>query len=101
MFHSLGTVQSKTSVPVATSWIVKGTNSSTFARLWRNPSPVMLRQMGNSSRISSIMSLPVELGADEASQIRQSSAVEIHRYSIWGTQGNDRDSGELDRTVNA
>lgn len=74
MFHSLGTVQSKTSVPVATSWIVKGSNSPTFARLWpRDAAADQFNQVASR-----------RLGVDEVSQIRQSSDVEIHCYPVVG-----------------
>ena len=46
MFHSLGTVQSKTCVPVGTSCTVSGIWLPMSLRVWRTPSPVMLRQIG-------------------------------------------------------
>ena len=46
MFHSFGTVQSKTAVPLATSWISSGIGRASARRVRRRPSPVMLRQNG-------------------------------------------------------
>ena len=46
MFHSFGTTQSKTGVPLGTSCSVSGTCFCSRRRLSRTPSPVMLRQIG-------------------------------------------------------
>ena len=46
MFHSLGTVQSKTSVPLGTSSTVSSTCARSRRSVSRTPSPVMLRQIG-------------------------------------------------------
>jgi hypothetical protein len=46
MFHSLGTVQSKTWVPLGTSRTASWMDSPTISRVRRTPSPVMLRQIG-------------------------------------------------------
>ncbi len=46
MFHSRGTVQSNTGVPVGTSRISRGMRSWIIASVRRTPSPVMLRQIG-------------------------------------------------------
>ena len=59
MFHSFGTVQSKTSVPLGTSWSSKGMRSPIRRRVSRIPSPVMLRQIGNSSSMNRNISAPV------------------------------------------
>ncbi len=58
MFHSLGTIQSKTRVPVGTSRMVRGTSRPRRLRVSRNPSPVMLRQIGYSSAINRYISAP-------------------------------------------
>ena len=48
IFHSLGTVQSNTSVPVGTSCtVISGTSSRIISNDCLNPSPVILRQIGN------------------------------------------------------
>jgi len=54
----LGTTQSKTCVPVGTSQTVRGTSRPIRRRVSRNPSPVMLRQIGYSSAISPYISAP-------------------------------------------
>ena len=46
MFHSRGTVQSKTSVPLGTSSTRSGISAPIRSRVARTPSPVMLRQIG-------------------------------------------------------
>src|SRR5215204_2639450 len=48
MFHSAGTVQSKTRVPVGISLTSSGIGSSTISSVRRTPSPVMLRHSGYS-----------------------------------------------------
>ena len=48
MFHSSGTIQSKTRVPLGTSVRVIGICSSIRSKVARTPSPVRLRQSGNS-----------------------------------------------------
>lgn len=62
MFHSLGTVQSKTFVPVGTSESVSGTSSFKMRSDSRKPSPDRLRQIGHNrskyfSKISFIQPL--------------------------------------------
>jgi hypothetical protein len=46
MFHSRGTVQSNTLVPLGTSRVSSGISRRSRAIVRRNPSPVMLRQIG-------------------------------------------------------
>src|SRR3989338_1747745 len=46
IFHSGGTVQSNTFVPLFTSWIFKGTCSCRIFNVFRTPFPVIDRQMG-------------------------------------------------------
>ena len=53
MFHSGGTVQSRTDVPDGTSWISTGMWRCSNANVARTPSPVMLRQIGYKSRTNS------------------------------------------------
>ena len=52
-FHSSGTIQSNTRVPLGISVRVIGICSSRTSKVARTPSPVRLRQSGNSRRISS------------------------------------------------
>ncbi len=52
MFHSCGTVQSKIWAPLGTSVRVSGMCSETMSKVARTPSPVRLRQSGNSRSIS-------------------------------------------------
>src|SRR6266849_526028 len=56
MFHSLGTVQSKTAVPDGTSKVCSEIWFWIMARVRRIPSPVMLRQIGYNS-FSSLITL--------------------------------------------
>ena len=48
MFHSSGTIQSNTCVPLGISIRVIGICSSSTSKVARTPSPVRLRQSGNS-----------------------------------------------------
>ena len=59
MFHSSGTVQSSTGVPLGTSWTSSGIRRADRASVSRTPSPVMLRQIGKSSRMNSYMRSPL------------------------------------------
>src|SRR5262249_20954499 len=59
MFHSFGIVQSKTVVPVGTSWISKGICCLRRSKLALRPFPVMLRQMGYRSAMSLYISSPI------------------------------------------
>src|SRR5277367_899960 len=63
MFHSGGTVQSKTRVPVETSCKVSGMIRCRRFRVSRTPFPVILRQIGYSSAINACISCPRTSGA--------------------------------------
>src|SRR6266511_3367504 len=63
MFHSRGTVQSNTWVPLGTSCSSRSTCLARVARVLRKPSPVMLRQTGYSSAMSSCMAVPASAGS--------------------------------------
>jgi hypothetical protein len=52
MFHSFGTLQSKSGVPVGTSCTWMSTCFRIKASVALTPSPVMLRQIGNISPAS-------------------------------------------------
>src|SRR5688572_22201462 len=58
-FHSFGTVQSNTGVPLGTSKISSGTCSRMRSSVRRTPSPVMLRTIGYSRRINAWISSPI------------------------------------------
>src|SRR6266511_6260049 len=66
MFHSRGTVQSNTWVPLGTSCVSRSTCLASVARVVRKPSPVMLRHTGYSSAMSSCMALPASAGSAAA-----------------------------------
>src|ERR1051325_6492526 len=65
MFHSFGTIQSNTGVPEETVFVSSGISRAIRSSVRRTPSPVMLRQIGNSSdmsaRTSSATSVPAAL----------------------------------------
>src|SRR6266511_4045271 len=63
MFHARGTVQSNTWVPLGTSCSSRSTCLARVARVLRKPSPVMLRQTGYSSAMSSCMAVPASAGS--------------------------------------
>ena len=58
MFHSFGTVQSNACVPVGTSEICNGRILPIRSSVSRKPAPVMLRQSGNRSAMSSYIEAP-------------------------------------------
>src|SRR6267143_4569705 len=58
MFHSFGTVQSNTCVPVGTSRSSSEISLCSSRSVSRKPSPVMLRQIGYSSAIKRIIAWP-------------------------------------------
>ena len=58
MFHSLGTVQSRTAVPVGISCTVSGMDSAMTSRVARTPLPVMLRHSGYSRSTSACICSP-------------------------------------------
>src|SRR3989344_5217216 len=64
IFHSLGTVQSKTFVPDGTSWITSGICSSSVRSVSRRPFPVILLQIGKRRSASSYISPPSFFGVD-------------------------------------
>ena len=61
MFHSFGTVQSRTRVPDGTSCTSRGIRSPIRRSVSRIPSPVMLRQKGNNSAMKSDILEPISL----------------------------------------
>src|SRR5712692_10097060 len=63
IFHSRGTVQSNTCVPLGTSCSVSGMRCWIRRSVSRSPSPVMLRQMGYSSAISRCICWPTPAGS--------------------------------------
>src|ERR1700722_968710 len=63
MFHSRGTVQSKAGVPLGTSLMAIGISCWMRRRVARRPSPVMLRQIGNSSSMRRCISIPAVAGS--------------------------------------
>src|SRR5680860_104536 len=66
MFHSSGIVQSKTRVPEGTSCTLSGMDRCRICRVWRTPSPVRLRGIGNSSARSWYISWPASAKSDSA-----------------------------------
>src|SRR5580693_7343822 len=70
MFHSRGTVQSNTFVPVGTLNVSSEIRSRMRANVWRMPLPVMLRQIGNNSAANRCNSLPVETGSFRSNSSR-------------------------------
>src|SRR5260370_15195016 len=63
MFHSFGTVQSNTCVPVRTSRSSRGICRCSSRSVSRKPSPVMLRQIGYSSSIKRNIAWPSASGS--------------------------------------
>lgn len=63
MFHSAGTSQSNTLVPLATSLTASGISRATSAKVRRTPWPVMLRQIGNTSRAKAWLRSPIASAA--------------------------------------
>src|SRR3954452_6579247 len=63
MFHSRGTVQSKTGVPDGVSITSSGRSRPRMASVSRTPSPVRLLGIGKSSRINSTSSSPMAAGS--------------------------------------
>src|SRR5688500_17046073 len=61
MFHSRGTVQTRTCVPVGTSCTVSSRCSPTIRNVSRTPSPVMLRHSGYNRRTRACMSSPRDM----------------------------------------
>ena len=77
MFHSAGTVQSSTGVPVGTSWTSSGISLARSAPASaRTPSPVMLRQIGYSSADQGVHLLADRLEL----QRRLSDAQSLHTF---------------------
>src|SRR4029079_3591923 len=62
MFHSSGTVQSRTGVPDGTYVTWRGTSLPRIRSVSRTPLPVMLRHMGYSSATSACISVPSPSG---------------------------------------
>src|SRR6185437_1610474 len=56
-----GTCQSNTAVPLGTSYCCSAIRPPTRASVWRTPFPVMLRQIGNSSRANAYARAPSSL----------------------------------------
>ena len=81
MFHSRGTIQSRAGVPDGTSWTTRGTWRRRMSSVARTPSPVMLRQIGNSSAQSA------ELGRRPARRVGLRYLID-HRCSMACAAGS-------------
>src|SRR5262249_61464669 len=84
MFHSRGTVQSRTGVPEGTSLISRGTWRWRIASVCRTPLPVMLRQIGRSSWMSASMLSP---SASERGEHSSTALLFCHKLKFSSNDG--------------
>src|SRR6185436_2800416 len=80
MFHSRGTVQSNTWVPLGTSCTVRSISSRRMPRVWRWPSPVRLRQMGYSFSTRRYRSAPAVVSSGAFADCREPPAKFV---ALW------------------
>src|SRR5215472_17997068 len=84
MFHSRGTVQSRTEVPEGTSLIPRGMYRCRIASVCRTPLPVMLRQIGKSSWMSANMFSP---SASERGEHSSTALLFCHKLKYSSDDG--------------
>ena len=91
IFHSFGTVQSKTCVPVGTSCrVIAGQMLCKTRSVSRTPLPVILRQIGNSRSQSAYISLPILINSHTPKAVRIFiNDMRIFTY-CWSASANSK-----------